>query len=58
MILLTLSLIDDHCVKKLKYISTQQYLTNTNLSQNYDYMLEIKDQYIGIDLIRICADVP
>ena len=27
-----------------------------HLSQNYDYT--VKDQYMGIDLIRNCADVP
>ena len=31
-------------------------ILDEHLSQNYDYT--VKDQYMGIDLIRNCADVP
>ena len=32
------------------------FVLDEHLSQNYDYT--VKDQYMGIDLIRNCADVP
>ena len=31
-------------------------ILDEHLSQNYDYT--VKDQYMGMDLIRNCADVP
>ena len=31
-------------------------ILDEHFSQNYDYT--VKDQYMGIDLIRNCADVP
>ena len=31
-------------------------ILDEHLSQNYDYT--VKDQYMGIDLIRNCAGVP